>query len=73
MSVREGFKKKKKRGNFPTHRGSKKCFNVKKLFFLFSGQKKTKKGNCQMGREGGVRHQGVNKNFFAFLDDSDHV
>ena len=28
-------------------------------------------GNFQMARGGG--HQGVNKYFFAFLDDSDHV
>ena len=73
-------KKKKSYGNiflFILYIGSKKCFNAKKFFLYYFKPKNSrlreglkKKGNClKLGGD----HQGLKKNFFAFLDDSDYV
>ena len=55
--------------------GSKKCFNAKNVFFLFSRVPiPNSRAICiRKPERGGGGHQGVKKNFFAFLDDSDHV
>ena len=62
---------------FILYMGSKKCFNAKNFFYItFShkiqdlGRVSTKKGIVSDGAGG---HQRVKKNFFAFLDDSDHA
>ena len=82
--VREGFKQTKKvpphplnSGNifFIWYMGSKKCFNVKKFFFLFSGKFFDTKFNKKMEIVSNWvwGNQGVKKKFFAFLDGSDHA